>query len=400
MKVETIKASSMADALKEVKSRLGSDAVIINTRTLTERRMLGLRKRQVVEVTAGKGVNVPKRIPPRARVPMQAVNAYVENGAKPVGPNPKQSSKPGHALLESPAVQNVTMLNFANEIDGLKAMVNSLVTEVRSRGMPSVPEQLFDHYNKLIQSEVAEELATDMLRKVQMQAKPEQLNNPVWVRERIVEQIEKLVPVSGPIQRTKLEGAHVVALIGPTGVGKTTTLAKIAANLKLREKKKVGLITLDTYRIAAVDQLRRYADLIGIQLEVVQLPEEITRAIEALGNVDYVLIDTAGRSPNDTLKLNELARYLELAKTDEVHLVLSSTLGTKAAELAIERFGKLRVDKVIFTKIDEAAQLGAMLGAVRKINKGLSYITTGQDVPDDIEVGQARRIARMIVGEH
>lgn len=390
----------MADALKEVKSRLGSDAVIINTRTLTERRMLGLRKRQVVEVTAGKGVNVPKRIPPRARVPMQAVNAYVENGAKPVGPNPKQSSKPGHALLESPAVQNVTMLNFANEIDGLKAMVNSLVTEVRSRGMPSVPEQLFDHYNKLIQSEVAEELATDMLRKVQMQAKPEQLNNPVWVRERIVEQIEKLVPVSGPIQRTKLEGAHVVALIGPTGVGKTTTLAKIAANLKLREKKKVGLITLDTYRIAAVDQLRRYADLIGIQLEVVQLPEEITRAIEALGNVDYVLIDTAGRSPNDTLKLNELARYLELAKTDEVHLVLSSTLGTKAAELAIERFGKLRVDKVIFTKIDEAAQLGAMLGAVRKINKGLSYITTGQDVPDDIEVGQARRIARMIVGEH
>ncbi|HQY88750.1 MAG TPA: hypothetical protein PK402_08825, partial [Tepidisphaeraceae bacterium] len=172
----------MADALKEVKSRLGSDAVIINTRTLTERKMLGLRKRQVVEVTAGRGVNVPKRTPPPKpaqpvqRLTPQAARDYAQNGATLNTPIPSTNAplKPGQALLESPAVQNLAMLNFAKEIDGLKTMMNSLVTEVRSRGTPTVPDQLFEHYNKLIQAEVAEELATDMLRKVRMAAKPEQ----------------------------------------------------------------------------------------------------------------------------------------------------------------------------------------------------------------------------------
>ena len=114
---------------------------------------------------------------------------------------------------------------------------------------------------------------------------------------------------------------------------------------------------------------------------------------------EYVLIDTAGRSPTDTLKLSELSRYLELAKVDEVHLVLSSTCGVKNAELVMDRFGSVRVDKVILTKVDEAAQLGVVLSVVRKLNKGLSYVTNGQDVPDDIEEGHARRIARLILGE-
>ncbi len=423
MKVETITAPTMPEALQLVKQRLGSNAVIIRTRTLTQRRWLGLRRTQIIEVTAGDGAALPPRRVPAPRKPVQgsvptsasavaAQRAYgrgtVETDqptrnrlpSTPTTLNPTNSpSRPGAKLMESPAVASVAMLNFAKEIDGLKTMVNSLVTEVRSRGSPSVPEELFDHYQKLIQSEVAEEIAVDILRTVQRNARPEQLNNAIWVRERIVEQIERLIPTAGPIERRRVNGPHIVALIGPTGVGKTTTVAKLAANLKLREKKSVGLITIDTYRIAAIDQLRRYADLIGVRLEVVGSPEELPEAIAALGPVDHVLIDTAGRSPNDTLKLNELGRFLELAEPDEVHLVLSSTCGGRATELAIERFGQLRVDKVLLTKLDEAAQMGTVLSAVRRINKGLSYITTGQDVPDDIEVGTARRIARLILGE-
>ncbi len=402
MQLEKITAPTIADAFKEVKRLLGEDAVILSTRTVTTRRWLGLRKREHVEVMAGKGVNVQRRGPQAPekpvmkKVPQSGPAAYAANSKLPPGIN---NGAPGKALLETPAAQSVAMMNFAGEITTLKTMVKELVHEVRHRTTPSVPEELFDHYMQLIESEVSEELATDILRKIQQNARPEQLANAQFVRERMVEQIEKLIPMSGPIERKKPSGPHVVALIGPTGVGKTTTIAKLAANLKLRENKKVGLITIDTYRIAAIDQLRKYADLIGIVLTIVNNPDEMRAAVDSMTDCEYVLIDTAGRSPTDALKLNELSRFLEAARPDEVHLVLSTTCGQRSAELAMEKFSGVRVDKVIFTKVDEAAQLGMLLSVVRKLNKGLSYVTTGQDVPDDIEVGQARRIARMIVGE-
>jgi flagellar biosynthesis protein FlhF len=213
----------------------------------------------------------------------------------------------------------------------------------------------------------------------------------------LAEQIERLLPSAGPIVRTKTVGPHVVALIGPTGVGKTTTIAKLAANLMLREKRRVGLITLDTYRIAAIDQLRKYADILGSPLKVVGTAEETAAAVRSMHDCEFILIDTAGRSPNDALKLSELKGLLAAANPDEVHLVLSTTASEKCVDLAIARFSEVRVDKIIFTKIDEAAHVGVVLNVIHKVNKGLSYITTGQDVPDDIEVGQPKRLAQLIL---
>jgi flagellar biosynthesis protein FlhF len=421
MQVEKITAPTMADAMKEVKRLLGDEAVILETRTRVAKRWWGLRKSEYVEVTAGKGMNVPPRrnsanapvrkppapvqrsvqLPPGVTRDLagaaRAYGAPLNGGGTAVAD--AQLVVPGKALLQTPAAQSVAMMNFSGELTQLKDMVKQLVGEVRQRSAPQVPDELFEHYMELIRAEVCEELATDVVRRVQQNAKPEQLANSEWVRERIVEQIEKIVPVSGPIERRKPVGPHIVALVGPTGVGKTTTVAKLAANLKLRDRKRVGLITIDTYRIAAIDQLRKYAELIGVVLQVVASPEEIGPAIEAMSDCEYILIDTAGRSPTDTLKLNELKRFLDAANPDEVHLVLSTTCGQASAQMAIERFGPLGVDKVICTKVDEAAQLGVLLSVCRKLNKGLSYITTGQDVPDDIEVTHAKRLARLILGE-
>jgi flagellar biosynthesis protein FlhF len=378
----------MAACLTQVKGEIGPSAVILHTRTIYERYCFGLRKREIIEITAGRGE-------PRRKPPMQApepppqrkqIAAYQVN------------SQPGKQLLESPAAGNVMMLGLSKEVCELKAAFAGFVSEFRHQKMPQVPEELFDEYLRLIQNQVAEELAIDIVKNIHKSVRPEHLQQADFIREKIAEQVEKLIPTAGPIIRTKSHGPHVVALIGPTGVGKTTTIAKLAAKLKLEERRTVGLITSDTYRIAAIEQLRRYAELLQAPLCVVNEPQELRDAIASMHDCEFILLDTAGRSPKDTLKLNELKNYITAAQADEVHLVLSTTASQECVELAIERFADVRCDKIIFTKLDEAAHVGVVLNVVRKVNKALSYVTNGQDVPDDIEVGHGRKLAQMILG--
>ncbi len=380
----------MAEALQQVKRAMGTEAVILHTRTFYRRRWLGFRKQEVVEITAGSGLPVPQRnrrpLPPRGRMREAQAASPV---AQPAGPQ---------GLLQTPAAGNAMMLGLSQEMTALKDMVMNLVKEARSQKAPDVPQELFDYYLQLIENDVTNELAADIVRVIQTQVRPDHLHNANFVRDKLAEQLEKMLPVSGPIVRKKTTGPHIVALIGPTGVGKTTTIAKLAANLKLRDGKRVGLITIDTFRIAAVDQLKKYADIIGSPLRVVSAPEDLRGAIESISDCEYILIDTAGRSPSDTLKLNELKSFLEVARPDEVHLVLSTTASQDCIESAISRFGQVRVDKIIFTKLDEAVHVGVVLNVIRKVGKSLSYITTGQDVPDDIEIGGSRKLAQLILG--
>jgi flagellar biosynthesis protein FlhF len=396
----------MAQALVQVKNEMGPEAVILHTRTFHRRRWMGLRREEVVEITAGAGLNFTGRAGRRQAGPRPMNGAangprssapgpigYAQQLALPFGAAPK----PTQHLLETPAANTAMMLGLNQEMSALKKMVGDLVTAARKGQCPDVPEELMEHYLQLVQNQVAEELAADVMRTLRLALRPEQLKQPQYVQERLAEQIEKMLPVSGPIVRKKTVGPHVVALIGPTGVGKTTTLAKLAAHLKITEHHSVGLITLDTYRIAAVDQLRKYAEIIGSPLRVVSSPEDLKAAIESMSNCEFVLIDTAGRSPTDTLKLQELRAFLSAAAPDEVHLVLSSTASEACIDSAVARFGEVRVDKILFTKLDEAVHVGVVLNVVRKVNKALSYVTTGQDVPDDIEVVRGRRLAQLIL---
>lgn len=381
----------MAEALSQVKREMGGDAVILHTRSYQRRLWLGLRRQEIVEITAGRdlpGADRSRRAAPPPRGVPAARSAAVRK-------SPAEASR---QLLQTPAASSVVMLGISQEVSALKVMVKDLVTQTRLQQSPQVPEDLFEYYLQLIENQVAEELATEIVKTLQKQIRPEHLSQPQFVKDKLAEQVEKLLPTAGPIVRTKTTGSHVVALIGPTGVGKTTTIAKLAANLKLREKQRVGLITIDTYRIAAIDQLKKYADIIGSPLRVVGSAEDLREAIRSMQDCEFILLDTAGRSPNDTLKLNELKGFLAAAAPDEVHLVLSTTSSQACVELAIERFADVRVDKIIFTKLDEAAHVGVVLNVVRKVNKSLSYVTTGQDVPDDIEVGQGRRLAQLILG--
>jgi flagellar biosynthesis protein FlhF len=209
--------------------------------------------------------------------------------------------------------------------------------------------------------------------------------------------IESEICVTGPINVTP-GLRRIVALVGPTGVGKTTTIAKLAANFRLREKRRVGLITVDTYRIAAVEQLRTYADIIDLPMEVVSTPKEMRAAVARLSNLDLILIDTAGRSPRDEVRIQELKSLLAEASADEVHLVLSSIGSATNLAKTAERFAEVGTTALLLTKLDESAGLGNLLPLLRASKLPLSYVTNGQNVPDDIQAADQRRLARMVLG--
>ena len=181
-------------------------------------------------------------------------------------------------------------------------------------------------------------------------------------------------------------------------MGKTTTIAKLAANYRLREKRKVGLITVDTYRIAAVEQLRTYADIIDLPMQVVSTPREMREAVRSMSHLDLVLMDTAGRSPKDEVKIQELRAFLTEAGAHEVHLVLSSGAGGSTLQRTAERFAEVGTTALILTKLDEATGLGSLLPLLRSSKLPLSYVTDGQNVPDDIAPADARRLARLVLG--
>ena len=217
------------------------------------------------------------------------------------------------------------------------------------------------------------------------------------LKARIARMIEDEIQVTGPIQVTQ-QSPRLVALVGPTGVGKTTTIAKLAANYRLREKTRVGLITVDTYRIAAVEQLRTYADIIALPMEVVSTPRQMREAVARLADLDLVLMDTAGRSPQDEVKIQELKSMLAEAQADEVHLVLSSVNSANSLKKTAELFADVGTTALVLTKLDEATGLGNLLPLVRSCQLPLSYLTNGQNVPDDIEPADRRKLARIVLG--
>jgi len=180
-------------------------------------------------------------------------------------------------------------------------------------------------------------------------------------------------------------------------VGKTTTIAKIAAGLALQRGNKVGLLTLDTFRVAAVDQLRVFADILGLPLRVVERPEQVTAALSSLRHCDWILVDSAGRSPLNDAHLGALRDFAQALEPDECHLVLSVSTRTPDLLLAAHRFGAARCDRLLFTKLDETEHYGAVLEVTSASGLPLSYLTFGQRVPEDICGATSGMVAALVL---
>ncbi|MCC5828991.1 MAG: flagellar biosynthesis protein FlhF [Phycisphaeraceae bacterium] len=468
--------STLAEALKQVRAELGSDAVILHTRSFQQGGVMGWFARTVHEVTAARGSEIgrasrrrsqersqrPARRPARewterdepsplvAARPTKAAapsrlaelpagdlirKTYLAarqeilggRSSQPGGESPlaKADLTPTTPTAATPSRQpspsgssasDQQAARLAEELSLVRRMVSELMQQ-RSRPMategPEMDQSVIQagacdplaaQFAELISRQVSEELAREIVEKVRRSLAGDRLADPAAVREAVRNQIATMLPASDDddpmrwmLQRRPDGRPHVLALVGPTGVGKTTTIAKLAATFRLRHRRSVGLITTDTYRIGAVDQLRTYADIIGVRLEVVSNAGEMSSTLEKLQGLDVVLIDTAGRSQRDDPRLNQLRQLLEAAAPDQVHLVLSSTSCQQVCMEASERFEALGIDRLIFTKLDEAVGLGVLLNVARKVNKQLSFVTTGQAVPHQIEVGQAHRLAELVI---
>lgn len=374
MELKTFRAANMQEALALVRRELGPQAAVLHTR---EVRPSGLRRlmpgARQIEVTASNTVNVPSRLAARPTVPQAAATA----SAVPASSAPDQ---------------------LQSQLADLQAMVEDLCRRSQTSPTNELPERLFHIFTDLIEADVPEELARELVDRVRREAPREELGDDRRVRERLSRMIEGEIRTCAPIRITPGQ-CRVVALVGPTGVGKTTTVAKLAAHYRLREKRAVGLITVDTYRIAAVEQLRTYADIIDLPMHVVSTPREMRKSIEQMQHLELILMDTAGRSPRDEVKIQELKVFLQEARADEVHLVLSSVAGATSLARTAERFATAGTTSLLFTKLDEATGLGNLLPVIREAGLPLSYVTNGQNVPDDIDAADSRDLARIVLGD-
>lgn len=366
--VRTFRAPDAAAALAAVKAALGPDAVLISTRTVEG----GLFRRPEVEVTAAAGEALEPPAAGRAAPPVPALPspARAAAGATAYGAG---------ALLARPADDPL-----ASEVQLLRRSVEetrralALVTrEARAGRELQLPPAAAELHARLVARGVEPLLAEELVRQaLQATGAPRPRSLEDVVRDLVG---ERLLPCRAPWLH---EGRHLIALVGPTGVGKTTTLAKIAARALLEAKKKVALLTVDTYRIGACDQLARYGEIMGVPALVARDRAELLAAYERVKDADLVLVDTAGRSsPEDVARQAELVRALPKV---QLHLVISAATGALELSAVAERYRALRPDRLLFSKLDEAAGPGAVLSAAVRIPRPVSCVADGQRVPEDL----------------
>ncbi|MBS0210395.1 MAG: flagellar biosynthesis protein FlhF [Planctomycetes bacterium] len=388
MDVRTFRAATMQDALALVRRELGPLAAVLHTRELYGHTLVrwipGLRQ---IEVTASAEVNVPSRFAPPADAPKPAA---------PVAPTIQATTMPAPTATMPTENRQAFREELRGQLNELQAMVEDLCRRNRSTGRPDLPETLFRLYTQLIDAEVSEAVARELVERVRNDVDPADLDDMALLNAHLVRMIEREVAIAGPLA-LQAGKCRRVALVGPTGVGKTTTIAKLAANYRLRDKRRVGLITVDTYRIAAVEQLRTYADIIDLPMQVVATPRQMREAVAQMAHLDLVLIDTAGRSPKDEIKLQELKAFLAEAEADEVHLVLSAVASASVLQNTAERFGHVGTTALVLTKLDEATSLGHLLPLVRNGRLPISYLTDGQNVPDDIAPADRARLTKLML---
>ena len=428
MKIRRYTCKDMQEAMLKVKMDLGNEAVIMHSRKVKQKGLAGLFGKPMVEVVAAidddyvrprpyykeQKTVFPqyKIVPPHKAGEEHQGMAELQNKVetmekmmkeiyRAVQTNSGSEKNRVHEALNPSLKTPQTMRTFVPP--KLQKQTEVLSGEpVQTAGQePAVNQQFAESISALKELLAEQEIEPKLIEKIVEKIK--EIGGHNLARDEIFGLAERIMTVllgdPEPITLNDEKKPHISLFIGPTGVGKTTTLAKIAADFALNRQKKVGLITADTYRIAAVEQLRTYAEILNIPVNVVYSPAEIKEAVERLSDNDIILIDTAGRSHKDKSHFDELKTLVSTVPANDTFLVMSCNTGQKSIREILECYAFIKNYRLLFTKLDESSVSGAILNARYMTGKPLSYTTAGQSVPDDFDIANVKQLVTGILGK-
>jgi flagellar biosynthesis protein FlhF len=394
--IKKFQANTETEAIMLAKEELGKDAIVMNIKTISPKGFYRLIKKPVVEITAAIDENVSyKSEKPKFNMPIR--KSYVPDIIY------QKDSEENNSDLKSFQEKSEPSA-IEQKLNNLQSLLEKQMTARTVQDIPEIKPneqnkslaciQLI--YNQLVSNEVDEKYANQIISEIENTLKKDASMDNI-----LASIYQKIILKLGQTNAINITGKRpkFVFFIGPTGVGKTTTIAKIASSFKVNEKAKVAFLTADTYRIAAVEQLRTYANILGIPLKVIYSEEEMRQAKEEYADFDLVFVDTAGRSHRNKEQRDDIEQLLKTIPEEEreIYLVLSATTKYRDLIKITEAYSEITNYSLIFTKLDETGCIGNLFNIRMYTNAPLSYATFGQNVPDDIGRIDAQNIAKQLL---
>lgn len=372
MLVKKYLVRNMSEGMARIKSEIGQDAIIISQKKIRQKGLKGFFSPKLIEITVS------------------------AEGAK------KTNSRTNNPISNTVANKNINRSiskntcfnnneNLKEEVTDMKKLLYAMYSNMNNEDMKK--DEILKNYKEFL---LSKDVSSEFIAKVIEDLKPKGVNEEKIEKELIKESIMNLMSWEFC---NKEANQGIFAFVGPTGVGKTTTIAKLAGKYTLLYKKKVGLITVDTYRIGAVEQLKTYAEIMNIPFSVVFNIKEMEEAIKKMQDCDVILVDTTGRSSKNLMQLQELRAFVNKTNADRTYLVLSSTTKLSDISSIIEGYKILNYNNLILTKLDETTTYGSILNVINQSGVPLSYLTTGQNVPEDIKNLNKEQLLDLILGE-
>ena len=372
MKVKKFRALSLREASQLMKEELGGEAIILSTRLIEADPSIGQRK--MFEISAG--IEVP-----------------LIDDEKEIKISQKLEVNPSKSFIDEMQMLTEKIANTKKSNSMQSVYDNEVSTKVQpSKVQPILADEINLISEKLKYNDVSENIVSTVMTQLK---KSEEVLEESNINNFVLSNISSMISTA-EFEIEKKSGGQKVAFIGPTGVGKTTCIAKLATISKILHNLDVGIISIDTYRLGAIDQLRIFSEIVDIDLLIAYEPEEMPALLKKFKSKDIIFIDTAGRSQKNTEHLKKMKEFLDVVKPDSTHLVLSSTSTTKTLYDAADKFDLFDYSSIVFTKIDEAVVYGNMLNVSANFNKPIIYLTNGQVIPDDIISAEPDFIANMI----
>lgn len=403
MIIKKFTAKTEAEAVAQAKAELGENIVIMNVKTAAKKGFFSFLKKPQTEVTVAKEEE-SERYPYAGEAKKAPEEANLRETLRQVAKVAGTEKAEEAPVKKNPPKEDQSLL--VEKLDSLQSIIEKKLQTEEETSPEAEPEEEDSEmvrfmkllYNTMLDNEVDEKYANQIIDEIEKNAKP---NLPF--DHALAEIYQKMILKFGkavPIEKNG-RGLRVIFFVGPTGVGKTTTIAKIASRFRIEQKRKVVLFTTDTYRIAAAEQLRTYAGILEVPFRVIYSVDDLQAGVRDFKEYDFILVDMAGHSPNNPAlrkDMNGFIHGLDEGIKREVHLVLSAT--TKYADLRniVDSYAELDDYRIIFTKLDETTAFGNILNLKLYTGAGLSYITNGQNVPDDIEEFNPQKTVKQLLG--